>query len=286
MPGPLPDRRQFLGSAAAAAAFVALHDLPAWAAQASPAPFSTEGRPRILTLELASGAPLGAMKEFYGKTLDLGVGADQPDRFAFDAGETRLTFIEDGAGGPRPFYHFAFDIPENKIRAALEWQKSRTPLLPIPDSHRAAGYPAEVAAHAAWNAHSIFFLDPAGNLVEYIARHDVKNSDNTDFSWADLLYISEIALVVDDVPATMATLKDVAALGPYRGSSAELAAMGDEFGMVLVTRRGRRVDFAPDSHAPAAVHRTALTVRGPKAADHPFANYPYRLGVEERCSCA
>ena len=289
MSGPLLDRRRFLGSTAATAACLALHDLPAWAAQgAATQPFSTEGRPRILALELLSGAPVGAMKEFYGKQFDMAIPSDRPDRFTFDAGETKMTFVESAStGSERPFYHFAFNIPENKILAALEWQKARTPLLTVPESHRAPGFPAEVAFSSHWNAHSIFFLDPAGNLVEYIARHDMKNADSSpSFSWADLLYISELALVVDDVAGTAAMLRNAAALGQYRNASDELAALGDESGMLIVAKRGRRLDLTPLATPPAAVHRTAVAIRGPKASRHQIASSPYEISVEERCSCA
>ena len=58
MPGPTLDRRQFLGSAAAASAFFALHDLPASARQAGGAEPTEPGRPRLLSLELQCGLPL------------------------------------------------------------------------------------------------------------------------------------------------------------------------------------------------------------------------------------
>ena len=180
-----------------------MHDVTGLAAQSgSPAP-ALPGRPRILSLELQSGAPLGDMKAFYGKTLDLRILEEKPDRFTVEAGETRITFVgsTDTVDGRSPFYHFAFNIPENKILKALEWQKARTPMLPIPERNRAAGFPPEVVDYSHWNAHSIFFLDPAGNVVEYIARHDLKNADSDAFSWTDILYASEIALVVDDVAA-------------------------------------------------------------------------------------
>src|SRR5262245_30660752 len=115
------DRRHFLGSAAATAAFFAMHDLaPAVAQEQADA---LTGRPRLLSLELQSGAPLDAMKTFYGKTLDLGIAVDRPDRFSVLAGETKITFVAntDKVEGRAPFYHFAFNIPENKILKALEW---------------------------------------------------------------------------------------------------------------------------------------------------------------------
>jgi catechol-2,3-dioxygenase len=282
------DRRRFLGSAAATAAFFAVHDLELAGVQA-PAPAQDEPRrPRILSLELVTGTPLDAMKAFYGKTLDLRVMDERPDRFSVEAGETKLTFVAspDTANGRPPFYHFAFNIPENKIVKALEWQKARTPLLSIPERNRAAGFPPEVVDYRHWNAHSIFFLDPAGNVVEYIARHDLKNGDTSPFSWTDLLYVSEIGLVVDDVAAAAAGIKEMAALAPYKGASAEFTAMGDEYGLVLVMKRGRVVDFTGDANHGVQVYRTGVNLRGAKAAKHQLAPHPYQLTIEERCSCA
>ena len=288
MPGPLIDRRHFLGSAAATAAFFAMHDLSSFAGQTSGPPVIQTGRPRLLTLELQSGAPQAAMKAFYGKTLDLRIMDERADRFTVEAGETRITFVDssDTVDGRPPFYHFAFNIPENKILKALEWQKARTTMLPIPDRNRAAGFPPEVVDYSHWNAHSIFFLDPAGNVVEYIARHDLKNGDSGPFSWADLLYASEIGLIVDNVAATAATLTNLAAVPQYRGGSDEFMAMGDEYGLLLVMKRGRVIDFTSNPHNGVRVYRTAVSVRGPKTIKHQFAEYPYQLDVEERCVCA
>jgi catechol-2,3-dioxygenase len=283
----LVDRRQFLASATATAAFLAMHDSQA-SGSAEGQPADSSGRPRILAMDLQSGAPLAAMKAFYGKTLDLGILEDTPERLTVEAGETRITFTAstDVVEGRAPFYHFAFNIPENKILQALEWQKARTPMLPIPERNRAAGFPPEVVDYRHWNAHSIFFLDPAGNVVEYIARHDLKNGDTTPFTWTDILYASEIALVVDDVPAAAGRLADVSGIAQYRNGSDQFMAMGDEFGLVLVMKRGRVIDFTSEPHNAVRVYRTAVTLRGQNARSHTFADYPYLVRVEERCACA
>jgi hypothetical protein len=296
MPAHVMDRRHFLGSAAATAAFFALHDASPLAAQSNAsaaaqavAPPDAAGRPRLLSLELhASASSMEAMKTFYGKTLDLGIADQRADRFSVMAGETRLTFVQTGDTneGRPPFYHFAFNIPENKIVKALEWQKARTPLLAIPQANRADGYPPEVVDYRHWNAHSIFFLDPAGNVVEYIARHDLKNGDSHPFGFTDILYASEIGLIVDDVASTATALKDLAGVASYRGASDQFAAIGDEYGLLLVMKRGRIIDFTGNQANGVRVYPTSVTVRGTKAAKHALSSYPYQLEIEERCTCA
>ena len=238
------DRRHFLGSSAATAAFFAVHDLPLIGAPAA-GPAAGRSQAAHPVARVAHGGPLSAMKAFYGKTLDLRLMNERADRFTVEAGETQITFVAsaDAASGRAPFYHFAFNIPENKILQALEWQKARTPMLPIPERNRADGFPPEVVDYRHWNAHSVFFLDPAGNVVEYIARHDLKNGDTHPFSWGDILYVSEIGLVVDDVAAAADAIKDIAAVAPYKGGNGDFTAMGDEYGLVLVMKRGRIIDF-------------------------------------------
>lgn len=285
----LIDRRNFLGSTASVAAFFAMHDVGAATGQNTSALPPPAPRPRILSLELQAAArAMSAMKTFYGKTLDLRIMNEKENRFTVEAGETQITFVStaDTEATKPPFYHFAFNIPENKILAALEWQKARTPLLAIPERNRAAGYPPEVVDYSHWNAHSIFFLDPAGNIVEYIARHDLKNGDTAPFGWSDILYASEIGLMVDDVAAAAATIKDVAAVQQYKDGSDQFTAMGDEYGLLLVMKRGRIMDFSANPENGARVYRTGVTIRGATNGKHQLAGYPYDLILEERCSCA
>src|SRR5207249_7567926 len=135
------------------------------------------------------------------------------------------------AAKEKPFYHFAFNIPENKVLAAHRWQKKRTPLLPIPKTLRDPGYPDEVVNYH-WNAHSIFFFDPSSNVVEYIARHDLKNGAPGGFASQDILYASEIGLIVDDVPATASKLKDIVVLNQDKGGSYQFTALGVERGLL------------------------------------------------------
>ena len=288
MSTPLTDRRRFLSSTAATAAFFAMHDLAAAATQGTSAQAEPK-RPHLLSLELLTGAAtMGAMRSFYGKTLDLRLLDERADRFTVEAGESSITFVSspETVDGRAPFYHFAFNIPENKIVKALEWQKARTPMLAIPERNRADGFPPEVVDYRHWNAHSVFFLDPAGNVVEYIARHDLKNGDTQPFGWSDILYVSEIGLIVDDVPAAANAIGGLTSLAPYRTGDENFMAMGDEYGLLLVMKRGRVVDFTGIAEHGVRPYATGVNVRGAKAATHHLPSHPYRLTIEERCSCA
>ena len=54
-----------------------------------------------------------------------------------------------------------------------------------------------------WDSHSLYFEDPAGNIVEFIAHHRENNEQERAFSVADILQVCEIGLVSENVPAAV-----------------------------------------------------------------------------------
>lgn len=235
--------------------------------------------PRILSLDLQTAAPLEKMKDFYHRLLGLPVVEDLPGKLSIAAGKTRLTFTPAKEGSP--FYHFAFNIPENKILAALDWQKERTPLLPIPAALRDSRFPDDVVDYNHWNAHSVFFFDPAENVVEYIARHDLKNSAKGPFTTNDILYASEIAFVVDDVAAACEKIKPAAGVEQYRGASDQFAALGDENGLLLVMKRGRMISFEAPHKKNVTVFPISATVRGSALQNTTLSPFPYHISLSK-----
>jgi hypothetical protein len=141
------------------------------------------------------------MRDFYGEVIGLPVAATSPTTLAIQAGTSRIEFaqVDDGS---RPFYHFAFTIPQNKLPAAKDWLAQRAALL------RGEGQPdGDDQFHfSAWNADSIYFHDPAGNIVEFIARHTLNNAAGGAFTPQDLLCVSEISIVVPARPAAVSSV--------------------------------------------------------------------------------
>jgi hypothetical protein len=266
------DRREFLRVSTSWLAFMSAHD---WLTQKMrPA---AAGRHHLLRLRLLSAAPPLVMRQFYGEVLGLPVSA-RGDTIGVTAGATELLFTYDRSGGPRPFYHFAFNIPENKIVRAHEWQQQRTPLLPISSALRDPAMPPEVVHYRHWNAHSVFFFDPAGNVVEYIARHDLRNPASGPFEPSDILYASEIAFVVDDVLPAVPALAEVSGLSTYGSSSDAFAALGDERGLLLIMKRGRVISFEDPQKKAVDVFATAVVLDGAQpSARRPFRAFPYEV---------
>lgn len=207
-----------------------------------------------------------ALETFYGH--DLGLPTQRSgDVLTIDAGTTQIVFTAVTEG--KPFYHFAFNIPENKLGSAVKWQKKRTELVRRNNK--------DVVHFSKWNADSVFFRDPAGNLLEYIARHDLKNSAKGDFSTTDILYASEIGLVVDDIPKTVTAAKSHLNLGIYRDNSQNFASIGDEHALLVVVKRNRK--WFPARKRPAKVFPINATIRGPENRGLEMNEYGYKVSI-------
>ncbi|MEK5029913.1 VOC family protein [Paenibacillus sp. FSL R7-0302] len=172
---------------------------------------------------------LEEMKYFYENTLGLTVVQEHRASFSVRAGESSLTFNESDPSR-QPKYHFAFNIPENQINEALRWITPKVSVIPNEGQ--------EVVRFESWNADSIYFYDPSGNIVELIARHNLNNSANGAFSPASLLCVSEIGLPVPDVEEALLKLSRVGIV-PWQDYSNQFAAAGDEHGLIIAVKQGR-----------------------------------------------
>src|SRR3954465_10305485 len=66
-------------------------------------------------------------------------------------------------------YHIAFNIPCNKIHEANDWLKSKADPIVLDNG-------SSIVDFRNWNAESVYFLDNNNNILEFIARRDLKNA--------------------------------------------------------------------------------------------------------------
>lgn len=211
---------------------------------------------------------LDELRSFYHQLFHFPIKEETKNSITFQAGSTLLTF-ELTAQDDQPFYHFAFNIPENKLELAKTWLTQRVSL--------ATKDGREVYHFANWNAHSIYYWDPAGNLGELIARHDLPNARSGPFADEDILYASEIGLVVEEVPDTVHWANEKLRWSPYRQPADNFAAIGDEHQLLIVAKKLR-----PWMSKPAQIFPTMVTLRGEKAQIFAVSNYPYKIGLQPK----
>ncbi len=224
---------------------------------------------RITELRLQT-ADVARQKQFYFNKMGLALLEESENAISLQAGSTRLIF-ERAEQGLRPLYHFAFNIPENKLAPAKAWLTQQEVVLS--QVHPDDWY------STSWNSHAVYFYDPAGSVVEFIARHNLPNASTGTFTARDILYVSEIGLVVNDVPAAVKALRAKLGLDVYQDMAENFAPLGDEYGLFIVVKRGRTW-LASDRRSD--VFSTTVTIQGERGQRHVVPGLPYTLDVVRR----
>ena len=182
---------------------------------------------------------LNIMKYFYTQVLAFPLYDEHHDHFQIKAGSCIIEFTDKDVAGS-PFYHFALNIPSNQFREAKEWLKGKLTLL-VEDGKDEADF-------SFWPAHSCYFEDPAGNIVELVARYKENPINHSAFSVNSVLNISEIGLVVKDAKRVGEQLEAIGILesegDPISNSSLNFMQEHKNGVFILLTNTGRRWLFS------------------------------------------
>ncbi len=161
--------------------------------------------------------------QFYTETLGFGGNKISSHAFELLAGETLLAFEE---SGEEPYYHFAFNIPSYQPEEALEWLRDKVDILKDGEE--------ELIDFSNWNAYAMYFSDPAGNIVEFIARRDLDRKTEAPFTTESILSVSEIGLPVEEVETAFRQLEQEAGVPFYSGNKDDFCAAGDPQGLFII----------------------------------------------------
>lgn len=169
---------------------------------------------------------------FYQDILGLSIIENDSEYITIKAGNSILKFIENPQF--KSIYHLAFNIPTNKLDEAIEWCKNKVNLIIIEDQN--------VITHFEnWNAHAVYFYDNNGNLLEFIARHDLNNTQTEEFNSKSILNISEIG-IVNENPLELGNqliAKHGLSFFSKNNNSEVFAAIGDDEGLLILVRPNR-----------------------------------------------
>lgn len=231
----------------------------------------------IKEIRLFTSTEISKLVHFYHHTLGFKIINHSNTRCTFQTGNSLLTFTKTEKTNS-PFYHFAFNIPENKIKQAELWLKIKTPFIkPPPHLIDKTLHSENIVHFRHWDAHALFFYDPAGNVVEYIARHTLENKGEGDFTPDDVLYISEIGLVVNDVNETFNSISNHIGLGQYKGASENFLALGDENGLIILFKKYTKSAFKKGK--PRQTYGTQISINLEiEGEDWKVGDYPFIIG--------
>jgi hypothetical protein len=178
---------------------------------------------------------LKELTAFYSKEMELPVDTTNENETIIKIGSTELVFKK--ASTADPFYHLAINIPANKIEEAKAWLSGRAELMWMDE------YKSDIADFASWHAKSVYFFDPAGNIMELIARFDLDNKTDKPFSSTQFLSVSEIGLVLekDEFDPSVSRLMKQYELSYFAKQSPmpQFRAIGDDEGLFIVVSEKR-----------------------------------------------
>ncbi|MEO8533803.1 MAG: VOC family protein [Flavobacterium sp.] len=189
-------------------------------------------------------------KAFYKDILGLLILEKSNESVTVQAGNSILKFVENPQFDS--IYHFAFNIPENKLDEAIEWCKNKVDLITIEDKNVIANFEN-------WNANTVYFYDNNGNLLEFIARHDLNNRQTETFSSKSILNISEIGIVNENPLELGNELITGYGLNFFsKNSNSELfSAIGDDEGLLIIVQPNR--NWYP-TQTPSESNTTEITL--------------------------
>lgn len=230
---------------------------------------------KMIELELKT-INITEMQRFYADTLGLVLVDQSEDGFTVQAGATRLTFIRE-QDETVPYYHFAMNIPENQIAEAKNWLLNRgcSVLQAEPIDFLNIHAEADIAYFHGTDAHAVYFEDPAGNLVEFIARHRLGNPSNGTFGSSSILNISEIGFPLrGHMPETIDFLSARIPLAPYIGDGRSFQMLGDDHGMFILG--DHEIGWYPTKRMPE-IHPIRMTVLAEQPNEFQLDGYPYLI---------
>lgn len=195
--------------------------------------------------------------------------------YTIQIGESLLTFQPSNLDPTKedtyfPQYHFTIAIPSNQIENCLDWLMNKDgkypdgPSEPIPlwNDYQTG---AEIVRRNLYNSQSIFIKDPAGNVVEILARHDMNNTQEGDFNKSMFLGITEVGIVTREIRKSAKLLKDTFGVEEVAGSSNSFKPVGGPTGLLKLIVPGK--PWIPTDNELAVAHEMELTVRHTELLD-------------------
>lgn len=176
---------------------------------------------------------LKAMKRFYGNLLELDMIESTDEQFTVRIGESQLTFKQTEQPA---YYHYAINIPGNQFSMMKYWIQDRVTF------NREEG--RDEVYFPSFDADSMYFEDPAGNVVELIGRR--KRDLFGDLTKESFLNISEIGVVTPFVTEVGDYLQDMGL--PLRSGTdvdpEDLNFLGRGDAYIVLVPQGRRWYFS------------------------------------------
>lgn len=204
------------------------------------------------------------------------IDAPSAGQYTLQVGNTKLTFRQSNTNPDLeatffPQYHFSIAIPSNQVENCLDWVLSQKAVNPATNAEVTIPIwkdylnEAEIIRRNLYNSQSVFIQDPAGNVIELLARHDMNNTATGAFNKGMFIGISEVGIVTRDVRKTAALLKETFGVDEVLGSSNSFKPIGGATGLLKLIVPGK--PWIPTENELAVDHEMELTIKHTQQLD-------------------
>ena len=184
---------------------------------------------------------------FYQDTMNFKLIKRTESCASFQIGESILTFVTNDKALP---YHFAFNIPFNKDKEALNWLKNKVKVIPYKND--------EIIDFVNWEAKAIYFYDRDYNIVEFIARRVSNHENLSEFNSKSVINISEIGIGTNNIKQLYQELNTMKPIRIFDGSFEKFCALGNNEGLFIVVNLLQK-DWFPTGDK---IHISDFTIKG------------------------
>ncbi|MBX7203260.1 MAG: hypothetical protein K1X77_09325 [Bacteroidia bacterium] len=191
---------------------------------------------------------------FWNQIMGFELVASSATGFSVMVGNSKLTFRK-GQTGYGGIYNFTLDVPENQIESVRLWVLKRSGIVPNAETN------AEIQHKSKLNAHSLYFRDPVGNLIECIARHDLANAREGEFDQTMFTGISNVSVVTRNVKDCGDTLYKYFQYAGVDGTSNSVKLVGGNSGTLTLHIPTR--PFFPTEDIVAFPYRIEIVISNP-----------------------
>jgi catechol 2,3-dioxygenase-like lactoylglutathione lyase family enzyme len=160
---------------------------------------------------------------FYKEVLGFEIIKMNESSFSLQIGETRLIFE---FSKDKYVYHYCFLVPSNQLKGALEWMRKRWEVLELEPGRF-------IEKFQDWNADAFYFYDGSGNIVEFIARYNLKNETEPPFTERQIINFNEIGTSTGDNSKISKQVQLEMDVDFYSGNQTRFCTHGNEEGLFL-----------------------------------------------------
>ena len=183
---------------------------------------------------------LKAQKDFYSNKLGAEIIFETAHSFSVQMGQTTVKWVQSNIDFK---YHYCYLIPSNQLQDAMDWAKSRFPLVNDDTD-------SLIQHFKTWNAHSFYFWDGAGNLVEFICRHDLNNESHSGFNINSIINFNEIGMPNADIKGLNKQLEKSLGTQFWKGDIDRFGTNGDQNGLFILLNTKEKKTWFPTELEP------------------------------------